>query len=535
MAIKLTNKQSKLDPRQKSEQDCRQRLFSATPFILLNIISTSLLVFLLIVYRTGWGQSHLNTLYLFGLAGLSLASTLVLWRLLASLIQNKLLIRNIRANLEPLAQCDPTDDPKSQLQKLGPLPTKTRPDPIVKSWNHLLTVIDQVCTGENSTQGGHGLDQVFGSYESQRLSKLFDALGDGVLLADTTGSVVLVNRACEGMLSRSLSQIIGHSVLTLFNEAEATSVLQKLLDKETSGNTQTFEITREGPSVNRKDKSSTSTLLEQEKSIFRINCQRIDSSDASSDILILIRDISQQKISESSQNDFVAHVSHELRSPLANIRAYSETLLSDMELDAKTQKEAFNVINDETVRLSRMINDVLDLSQMEAGAMRLDKSEVITDRLIRQCINDLKAMAASKNITLQTNFHPKIPNLYADRDKLAIVLNNLLSNAIKYTPDGGTVFFETNVDEEFVYVKITDTGYGIGPADIDKVFEKFYRVDREETAHISGTGLGLSTSREIVTQHGGAIDVTSKLDKGTEMLIKLPLSSVGPAIGPAIK
>ena len=206
-----------------------------------------------------------------------------------------------------------------------------------------------------------------------------------------------------------------------------------------------------------------------------------------------------------------------------------------MVLDERVQKEAFNVINEETSRLIRLVNDVLDLSRMETGSLQLDKGEVLLDRLISQCVNDIKALAGSKQITLQTNYHPKLPNLYADREKLAVVLNNILSNAVKYTPQGGTVFIETNVDERYVYIKVSDTGYGIAAEDINLIFDRFYRVDREETADIPGTGLGLATSKEIVALHGGTINVTSGLDKGTEMVVKLPLVVTGPVLGPAAK
>jgi len=206
-----------------------------------------------------------------------------------------------------------------------------------------------------------------------------------------------------------------------------------------------------------------------------------------------------------------------------------------MVLDASAQKEAFNVINEETARLTRLVNDVLDLSRMETGSLTIEKGQVMLDRLVRQSVNDLKALASSKKITVQTNYHPKLPNLYADREKLAVVINNILTNAIKYTPEGGTVFVETNVDDQFIYIKIADTGYGIASEDIDKIFEKFYRVNREETADISGTGLGLATSKEIVALHGGAIDVNSQLNQGTEMIVKLPLTEVGPVLGPNAK
>jgi len=514
--------QDKIDRQQQNPaENHHQRLSPPILWTALQFLAMILLMGSLILYRTQWGKSHLNENIFIGLTGFSLIGLIMIWRRITVWNLQINLLKNIRANLAAIIP----DAPKNAyelLRTLKPLPAKSKTDPLVKGWNHLINTIEQAANQSQTQQSGQNLNAVFSSYESQRLSKLFDALSNGVILADTTGSVVMANRACEGMLSRSLSQMVDHSIFTLFDDPNAKSAFQKLLDKQALENTQVFEMSR------------TTESQDDESSIFQITGQRINTVDTNSDILIVVRDMTQQKISESSQSDFVAHVSHELRSPLANIRAYSETLLSDMVLDANTQKEAFNVINDETVRLTRMINNVLDLSQMETGSMRFDQSDVATDKLFRQCLNDIKAMATSKNITLQTNFHPKIQNLYTDRDKLSIVLNNVLSNAIKYTPEGGTVFFETNQDEEFIYVKITDTGYGIPAADIDRIFEKFYRVQNEDTATITGTGLGLSTCKEIITQMGGAIDVTSELGKGTEMTVKLPLTTIGPVLGPAV-
>ena len=511
----------------------------------LNVLVSGMLCSALVLSRTVWGKQNLSEWVIPGLALLSLLSILALGRCIITQNQQILLLKNLQQNLDQLIPADQNDDPLSLLQRLNPLPVKAPSVPTAQGWNQLLLAVDHLAKKSETGQADHGLDQIFSSYESQRLAKVFDAISNGIIVADISGTIVLANRACEGMLGRSCSQILDRSVLELFDHDEARVSFQKLLDGQVFGNTHTFDISIDTPGQlpvsthTPTDQDTTtsrvaSTIPGAVDSVFRIHCQHINDH-ANSDILIALRDITQLKVSESSQSDFIAHVSHELRSPLANIRAYSETLLSDMVLDATTQKEAFNVINDETVRLTRMINDVLDLSRMESGSMQIDKSEVITERLLRQSINDLKGMAASKNITLQTNFHPKIPNLYADRGKLAIVFNNILSNAIKYTPDGGTVFFETNVDEEFVTVKITDTGLGIPAEAIDKIFEKFYRVDREETADIPGTGLGLTTSKEIITLHGGSIDVSSELNKGTQMLIKLPISTIGPAIGPSAK
>ncbi|MCH9022512.1 MAG: PAS domain-containing protein [Planctomycetes bacterium] len=455
-------------------------------------------------------------------------------------------LRNIENNLSGLSD---EAEAASKVKELVLFPVGQSHSNAAKGWNNLLGLLDQLQNELEIGRAEGNMEQVLGSYESQRHRELFDALPVGVILADASGEILMANRSCEGMLARPLSQFFGCSIADIFDDVASQEALQGFLNRWETASECNFEVTvqsggddgvRGSPEEpNEPDKASapveTARSSQTETTHLRVSCLRIHETRENSDVILTIRDVTQQKISDSARNDFIAHVSHELRSPLANIRAYAETLLSDMVLDDSTQKEAYNVINEETNRLTRMVNEVLDLTRMESGTVSLDKGEVVMDRLIHQGVSDLTAFAASKKITLQTNFHPKIPNLYADRDKLTIVVNNILSNAIKYTPEGGTVFVETDVDEHLVYIKITDTGYGIGAEDIDKIFEKFYRVEREETVGITGSGLGLATSKEIMTLHGGSIDVSSEINKGTEVTIKLPLTVTGPVLGPAVE
>ncbi|MBN1765014.1 MAG: PAS domain S-box protein [Sedimentisphaerales bacterium] len=482
----------------------------------INFIIILLLAGLFFVYRTPWGQDTLASLILPILAGLGGISSGALTMILWGLYKHQTMVRAIEANLEDVGHLSPT---QKVWNTLTPFPVQAPMPPVGIGWNRLLSSIDSLLSESQTGTSNESMGQFLCSYDSQRLLGLFDTLPDGVALADAKGIITLVNRACEGLISRNLSDFIGQSVLNMFEDVSAKSHLESILNPENSLTDNSFEVMVSG---------------QAEQSVLGVHCHRLLQSGEAGDILLIIRDITQQKIAEEARNDFVANVSHELRSPLTNIRAYAETLLSDMVLDAKAQKEAFNVINEETSRLIRLVNDVLDMARMETGSVTLDKGEVALDRLVRQCVNDIKGSAAEKKITLQTNYHPKLPNLYADRDKLAVVIHNILTNAIKYTPDGGTVFVETNVDENFVYLKVADTGYGIPARDLNKIFEKFYRVDREEMAQITGSGLGLAISKEIVMLHGGTIEVDSEVNNGTEMLVKLPLIVTGPVLGPKV-
>ena len=504
-----------------------------------NVAAAVGLLILLITYRTDWGRSHLSPTLILPAALLTLAAALAAYLAHYFAARRYQTLIAIETNLRHLAQTEPT---AQSLQTLSPFPAAPRIPPAGRGWNNLITAIDKLCLEHPAKNDQIDMGQLLCAYDSQKLLGLLDSLPDGIVLADADGTVVFANRACEGKIGRPLSEFLARSVLQLFDDPHAQQTLQQVLDHRSGHADDYFEVktSADPPSAqNYKDQkkqenktTAPETTHENHPSILWVACHRLNVATENSDILIVIRDITQQRTSESARDQFIAHISHEFRSPLTNIRAYAETLLSDMLLDASAQKEAFNVINEETARLTRLVNDVLDLSRMETGSLNLKKGPVMLDRLIRQSVNDLKATASSKKITLQTNYHPKLPNLYADREKLAVVINNILTNAIKYTPESGTVFVETNVDEHSIYIKITDTGYGIAPEDIDKIFQKFYRVEREETADITGTGLGLATAKEIVTLHSGAINVASQLNHGTEMTIKLPLTEVGPVLGP---
>ncbi|MBN2211285.1 MAG: PAS domain-containing protein [Sedimentisphaerales bacterium] len=449
--------------------------------------------------------------------------------------------RTLEHYLQELAYHEDTST-QTTLAKIKPLPAGGDNPILTRGWNRLLEILEQLQEQLKLTETQGEVNHFFCGYDSQRLLGVLDSFPDGVILTDPAGLVQLANRRCQGNLSRPLSSLIGKSVIELFDNPAAQQQLQRFITHLNAGSECAFEIIQglsESNATNTsnitKKSTSPTEIAQAGGTILTVTCKRVGGDRDHSDILLILRDTTQQTIRQASQQDFIAHVSHELRNPLANIRAYAESLLSGMMLEASTQKEAFNVINEETIRLTNLVNDVLDLTRMETGAMMLNRAEVVTERLISRSVNDVQAMAAEKAITIQTNYHPKLPNLYADRDKLAVALNNLLTNAIKYTPRNGTVFVETSVDENNVYIKVADTGIGIGPEDCERVFDKFYRVPREETLDIPGSGLGLATTKEIITRHGGVINLTSKINKGTEFTIVLPLQTVGPVLGPRVE
>jgi len=242
----------------------------------------------------------------------------------------------------------------------------------------------------------------------------------------------------------------------------------------------------------------------------------------STELVLFVQDVTQAKESEQARDQFLYHVMHELRTPLTNIRAYAETLSQGVIDDEQTIRECYNVIMSETQRLNRLVEDILNVSQLEVGTARMDLAEVQLDKLLRSTVQDAQRSADTKNIDLLLNLPAKIPRLRGDKDRLKVVLTNLIGNAIKYTPDGGRVDVSCIEENERVRIAVTDNGIGIDPIDHDKIFDKFYRVDSEYVTEVPGTGLGLSIVKETVRVHGGSVLVTSTLGEGSTFTIVLP-------------
>ncbi len=523
----------------KSRKSLIQRTNAAGCAVLVLAWSSILLaagmLALAISYGTEWGQEKIPQTILGVAATALLGSVVALSFVGLGLLRQRRAQHGIELNLEDMSK---SESWQQTLEVIGPCPVSLGMTEASLGWGKLVEAIEHLRQELQLRESHEQLDKQRTGFDALQLNQLLDAMPDGIILADNSGAVILANRACEGKLGKVQEEILGKSLGELFGGEEAQEALGCLLASGSLTAEISFDLrVRAVPVGNDTDADGEQPTVvggDEDQTILRVFGRQVSHASDSGDVMLIIRDITQQEISRASRDEFIAHVSHEFRSPLTNIRAYTETLLSDMVLDADAQKEAFNVINEETGRLTRLVNEVLDLSRMESGSLTLDKGPVVLDRLVRQCVGDLSAMAQSRQITIQTNYHPKLPNIVADREKLAVVINNIVSNAIKYTPQGGTVFVETGCDERFVSIKITDTGYGIGADDLTRIFEKFYRVERAETADVAGTGLGLAASKEIVTLHGGSINVSSELNKGTEMLVKIPLTEAGPVLGPSV-
>ena len=226
------------------------------------------------------------------------------------------------------------------------------------------------------------------------------------------------------------------------------------------------------------------------------------------------------------KNDFVSSVSHELRTPLASIKAYIEMLIDGEATDDKTTGEFYEVIQNEANRLSRLIDNILNISRIESGLVKINKQPQSLMVILKEALEVISPQAAQKDITLKERLTPVFYQTLADKDMLYQAVLNLLSNAVKYTPEGGTISVETVVDEakKIVITRISDTGVGIPPKDLPFVFDKFYRAEANNRM-AKGTGLGLSLVKQIIEGvHDGRIFVESHVGKGSCFGFELKLA-----------
>jgi two-component system CheB/CheR fusion protein len=237
-----------------------------------------------------------------------------------------------------------------------------------------------------------------------------------------------------------------------------------------------------------------------------------------------IVDITENKRDDIRKNDFIAMASHELKTPLTSLKAYIqllETKLSDA--NDPFVKTALSKSINQVNKMTALVHSFLDLSRLEPGKLQLKKSAFDINKMIEECIHDSRMIAGTHALI----FKPGEPcDVNADKEKIAQVVNNLISNAIKYSPKGSTVTITSRiVEDNCVEVSVADEGIGIKPKDQEKIFQRFFRVDDDEKKHISGFGIGLYLSSEIIHRHKGKIWVKSAPDKGSVFTFSLPLAS----------
>jgi two-component system sensor histidine kinase VicK len=345
--------------------------------------------------------------------------------------------------------------------------------------------------------------------EKEKLASILSNMSDGVLATDELGKVIVTNRRARGMLGLA--------------ELKEGTTLSEALGIEKSPIAETLEGKESSMLLNRELED------QQEELVFRVTLTPIRRRDKGvAGAIAVLQDVTEMEKLEESRREFVANVSHELRTPLTTIKSYAEAL-DDGALEEPPLADRFvGVIRSETERMIRLVTDLLHLSRFDSSRNQLRRQKTDLTEMLEEVVDRFSFQLRQKAITVTVKVEKKQKTAWLDRDGIDQVLDNLVSNAIKYTLDGGSIDItaKTN-DAGQLAIAIKDTGIGIPKKDLNRIFERFYRVDKARSRNMGGTGLGLSIAREIVRAHGGSIALDSEAGVGTIVTVMLPIVPEG--------
>ena len=379
-------------------------------------------------------------------------------------------------------------------------------DQAATGWNRL---VESVCvqrlldTAEASMVTGS-------SSEDPMITHVLDALTDGLIVTNSEGLRIWQNASVDSILPSDHSSDGQPGLLQLHELFRCFHNFDKqlpLLTDRTTLAPLTFEMQR-GECV--------------ADGVIRVFRQCLFESETT--FLWSVRDVTQQKLALEMRDTFVSAATHELRTPLSNIRAYAETLIAADKINPEEERQFLNVILAEAGRLERTIENLLNISHMQAGGMTLDRHETQIDRLVSEVQETIRPLFEKKTLEFEAIVPPRLPELNVDKNKLEAALVNLLGNAIKYTPTGGHVRLEAEHEGNEIRFHVEDTGIGIAEEEIPKLFERFFRSSDPRVNEIEGTGLGLAFAQDVARLHGGRIEVASELNKGSRFSLILPSS-----------
>ena len=381
----------------------------------------------------------------------------------------------------------------------------TEAEPIAAGWNHLL---QHIYAGGLTSDMERKLATALKSGKKNNGSHILDSLSDGVAVTDLAGSINTSNPSFRALLGVPEDSDDIANVFELLARKVSTGILPPEL---TGGRSARLRV-----EVCRTEIAADG--------VYRVSCVPMrDGTDSQDSFVWTIRDITQAKLAESMRTEFVQTATHELRTPLANIRAYAETLELADDIPIEQQKEFINVINAESTRLSRFVDELLNLSQMDAGSITISRHETHFDRLLQESIENARPQIDRKRQTLETQIPAKLPSLNIDKDKIAACLVNLLGNASKYSPEEGQIRIVVEESSTQLSIRVEDTGYGICEEELPRIFNRFFRSLDDRVRDESGSGLGLAYTQDIARLHGGQLTVESELNKGSQFTLQLPL------------
>lgn len=381
-------------------------------------------------------------------------------------------------------------------------------DGVCTHWNRL---IDELAQARLITRDAQAFEQLTQSTtRAADHGGAFDALPHGVVVVNPDGQIAAANGAASRVLMRSRDRLVGAPMDKIIPDEKLRELINSVLQ----------QADHRGGAVELQFNPG-----EDEQAIMRATVRPVGNANQPRSALIFFEDVTQQRTADQSRNLFVAQATHELRTPLTNIGLYLERAIDLDEHETADRAECLNVINQEVLRLGRVVEEVLSVSEIEAGSLKVRRDDVRVDELIRTLEHEYQPQAKDKAIALSFDLPPKLSVVQGDREKITLALHNLLGNALKYTPKGGEVGVQLLEYDGDLQVNVTDTGIGINEHELGKVFEKFYRADDSRLQDIGGSGLGLALARDVIRLHGGDITVESTLNQGSTFTLRLPINA----------
>ena len=337
------------------------------------------------------------------------------------------------------------------------------------------------------------------SSQKNQIETILLHMTDGIIAFNRKGEIILINPAAKQLLS------IGPEDNTfddIFQKFKLDINMEKIIYLE--------------------NWTSTEQRIEVEDKFVNVYFAPFkDELDRPDGVIAVIQDITEHVKLDNMQKEFVADVSHELKTPITSIMGYADTLLEG-DYDKETQEKFLNVIASESRRMARLVTDLLTLSRYDNNKNKTKKVQFDLGDLVKRCQEKLAIEIKKKNHDVKCFVTADVPLVYADKDDIERVILNILSNSIKYTKENGEIKIYVGFVYNDAYIKIFDNGIGIPEEDLSRIFERFYRVDKARTREMGGTGLGLSIAKEILDKNGGSIDIKSVVGKGTEVVVKIP-------------
>lgn len=337
----------------------------------------------------------------------------------------------------------------------------------------------------------------------EEIQAILTSMSEGVVATEITGRISIINPAAAELFGLNPGEGVGEFPYKVFPNSELGDIFHQIYVK---GYPLQKEIIWPG---------------EPEKVLnLRLAPIRDDYNEEIRGVVAVIGDYTKLRQLETMRRDFVANVSHELKTPLTSIKGFVETLLDGAIEDRDTTKKFITIIYQEAERLNYLIHDLLDISKIESGQMEVKQKEVNLKELVDSIIFSMGSRVHDKKLNLVTEI--KVNRIIADEELLREVIINLLDNAVKYTPEGGTIRLGCFNSAAGFHFYVEDTGIGIPKESIPRIFERFYRVDKGRSREMGGTGLGLSIVKHIIERCGGKVTVTSEFGKGSKFMINLP-------------